>query len=76
MTFLGFENVALSMVVTLSMVVGDLQQGDKKGHSLNHLVHITYLGGGFKISPLPEEMIQFDEHIFQRGWNHHLDVYQ
>ena len=34
------------------------------------------LGGGFKyflFSPLPGEMIQFDEHIFQRGWfNHHL----
>ena len=33
------------------------------------------LGGGFKhvlFSPLPGEMIQFDEHIFQTGWNHHL----
>ena len=34
------------------------------------------LGGGFKhflFSPLPGEMIQFDEHIFQMGWfNHQL----
>ena len=22
--------------------------------------------------PIPGEMIQFDEHIFQMGWNHHL----
>ena len=32
--------------------------------------------GGFiplKIKvPLPGEMIHFDEHIFQMGWNHHL----
>ena len=31
--------------------------------------------GGFKyflFSPLPGEMIQFDKHIFQRGWNHQL----
>ena len=40
-----------------------------------------YLGGGFKyflFSPLPGEMIQFDEHItvFQMGWfNHHLGMY-
>ena len=35
------------------------------------------LGGAFKYSlftPLPEEMIQFDEHIFQMGWNHQLDL--
>ena len=34
------------------------------------------LGGGFKhflFSPLPGKMIQFDEHIFQLGWNHQLD---
>ena len=33
-----------------------------------------YLGGGFKyfvFSPLPGEMIQFDEHIFQIGWFNH-----
>ena len=27
------------------------------------------------ISPLPGEMIQFDEHIFQTGWNHQLVMY-
>ncbi len=35
------------------------------------------LGGGFKdclFSPLPGEMIQFDEHIFQMGWNHQLEL--
>ena len=34
------------------------------------------LAGGFKyflFSSLPGEMIQFDEHIFQRGWNHQLE---
>ena len=37
---------------------------------------INWLGGGFKdflFSPLPGEIIQFDEHIFQMGWfNHQL----
>ena len=36
-----------------------------------------YLGGGFKyfvFSPLPGEMIQFDEHIFQIGWFNHQVV--
>ena len=37
---------------------------------------VRELGGGFKyflFSPLPGEMIQFDEHIFQMGWfNHQL----
>ena len=36
--------------------------------------YIPYLGGGFKyflFSPLPGEMIQFDEHIFQMGWFNH-----
>ena len=27
----------------------------------------------FLPSPLPEEMIQFHEHIFQMGWNHQLE---
>ena len=29
----------------------------------------------FLFSPLLGEMIQFDEHIFQMGWNHQLDVF-
>ena len=36
-----------------------------------------YLGGGFKyfwFSPLPGEMIQFDQN-FQMGWNHQLVIY-
>ena len=47
-------------------------------------VQIETLGGGFKyiyiyiyflFSPLLGEMIQFDEHIFQRGWfNHQLET--
>ena len=28
----------------------------------------------FLFSPLPEEMIQFDEHMFQMGSNHQLVV--
>ena len=38
--------------------------------------YVRFLGGGFKYvlcSPLPGEMIQIDDHIFQMGWNHHLD---
>ena len=38
-------------------------------------VNIHILGGGFKyflFSPLLWEMIQFDDHIFQMGWNHQL----
>ena len=38
--------------------------------------HKKQLGGGFTyflFSSLPGEMIQFDEHIFQMGWNHQLD---
>ena len=39
-------------------------------------VGYVILGGGFKhflFSPLPGEMIQFDEHIFQMGgFNHQL----
>ena len=35
----------------------------------------VYLGGGFKcffnFTPIPGEMIQFDEHIFQMGWFNH-----
>ena len=29
----------------------------------------------FMFTPIPGEMIQFDDHIFQIGWNHHL-VYE
>ena len=37
----------------------------------------THYPGGFKyflFSSLPAEMIQFDEHIFRRGWNHQLGI--
>ena len=37
---------------------------------------VNWLGGGFKyflFSPLFGDMIQFDEHIFQMGWNHQLE---
>ena len=42
---------------------------------LHHLgcIEKPCLGGSFKdflISPLPGEMIKFDEPIFQMGWNH------
>ena len=30
----------------------------------------------FLFPTLPGEMIQFDEHIFQMGWNHQLDNYK
>ncbi len=39
----------------------------------------SILGGGFKkilFSPLPREMIQFDEHILSDGWfNHQLETF-
>ena len=42
------------------------------------LIKEVFLGGGFKyifiFTPIPGEMIQFDEHIFQMGWNHQLVV--
>ena len=48
-------------------------------HGLDVLMKMSIydwnLGGGFKdflFSSLPGEMIQFDEHIFQGGWNHQL----
>ena len=37
----------------------------------------VFLGGGFKhllFSTLPGEMIQFDDHIFQMGWNHQPEI--
>ena len=37
-----------------------------------------FLGGGFNFflfSSLFGEMIRFDEHIFQMGWNHQLDLF-
>ena len=37
----------------------------------NHLARWWQLKD-FLFSPLPGEMIQFDEHIFQLGWNHQL----
>ena len=38
--------------------------------AMQRLGFVIYLGGGFKyslFSPLPEEVIQFDEHIFFNG---------
>ena len=35
-------------------------------------IRYHYLGGGFKYFFYPGEMIQFEEHIVQRGWNHQL----
>ena len=51
----------------------------KVAHFVESIYRSYILGGGFKyvlFSPLPREMIQFDEHIFQMGWwkNHQLDI--
>ena len=55
-----------------------------KNHSDQYLVQTPQesLGGGFKkryVHPQLGEMIPFDEHIFQMGWNHqpnlYLDIY-
>ena len=37
----------------------------------------SFLGGGleyFLFSPLPGDMIQFDEHIFEMGWNYQPEI--
>ena len=52
--------------------------GDDRLMTLRVAINLPLLvGGGFKYflcSPLPGEMIQFDKHIFQRGWfNRQLD---
>ena len=48
------------------------------GSSQDAIVTTKKLVGGFKyldiFIPIPWEMIQFDDHIFQRGWfNHQLE---
>ena len=59
------------------IVQGLRLQRNKLSLSALQALRIHRLDGGFKyflFSPLPGEMIQFDEHIFQRGWfNHQLD---
>ncbi len=46
--------------------------------STDKLLDIFKLGGGFRyffiFTPIPGEMIQFDEHIFQMGWFNHQPV--
>ena len=32
-----------------------------------------WLWGSHELTPIPREMIQFDEHICQMGWNHQLE---
>ena len=60
----------------------DLRQleGHDLGKKFNTGSVMGNLGGGFKhflFSPLPGEMIQFDEHIFQMGWfNQQLGLFQ
>ena len=47
-------------------------------HALQIVSIHEYLVVGLKyflFSPLFGEMIQFDEHIFQMGWNHQPDIY-
>ena len=64
----GSSNIAVAGKWTPIEDVFPIKHGD-----------IPLLCGGFKhvlFSPLPWEMIQFDEHIFQMGWfNHQLDCY-
>ena len=49
------------------------------GHTQYIYIWISLVGGFkyFVFLPLPREMIQFDEHIFQMGWfNHQLDTHR
>ena len=61
-----------------------LESGEKfitfKGRQVRWIdcgqIDAKQLGGGFKaflFSALPGEMMKFDEHIFQMGWNHQPD---
>ena len=45
--------------------------GQSRGLVLNWVV-ISFIF--FMFTPIPGEMIQFDEHIFQRGWFNHQPV--
>ena len=49
----------------------------RKSYFGGHFYRKSFLGGGnsnmFYFHPNLEKMIQFDEHIFQMGWNHQLE---
>ena len=47
--------------------------GGEKNHILNSIKTGWWQLKYFLFLPLPEEMIKFDEHIFQMGWNHQLE---
>ena len=62
------------MVAKSKSMARKIEKGNVR---LNPIKNIQ-LGGGFKdflFSSLPGEMIQFDDHIFQMGWNRQLEKY-
>ncbi len=62
---------------TMRRIIADIDT-DGNGEIDWEEMHVFNLvRGGFKyvlFSPLFGEMIQFDEHMFQRGWNHQLEL--
>ena len=64
--FSGDTRVSMEVIVT---IVSKLVYNPFRGR-------IQKLVGGFNdflFSPLPGKMIQFDQHIFQMGWNHQIE---
>ena len=54
--------------------------GKKNMYRCKNIYVYIYIRGGFEYLmfsplPVPGEMIQFDEHIFQMGWFNHQLVY-
>ena len=72
--FWFFSKVTIDIWTTSSNICEVDNPGIWKCRSSESFVHV--LGGGFKyffnFYPYFGEMIQFDEHIFQMGWDHQL----
>ena len=67
----------MSLGIEAQLIVGSDPHGSTNGKNQLDIEIAIYLGGGFNCSfiftPIPGEMIQFDEHIFQMGRNHQLE---
>ncbi len=69
---------SLNPVRVAHTIYWGLYEGNLIKNLLTFMIHCYNLGGGFKyflFSTLPGEMIHFDEHIFQMGWNHQLAMF-
>ena len=69
--------ISPNVMIICTFYLGGLPYGPFRNHYFGQPHIYLYLGGGFKdflFLPLPGEMIQFDEHIFQVGWFNHQPV--